>query len=718
MNRQVCWLMVVAVCGVWASEARAAGFLVAKRRPTISGVYTVLYHHVDIKVDDQVARVQVSQAFRNPSHQTLEVEYFFPLPDDAAIDNFVMMVDGKEMSGRLLGRDEARRIYEEIVRKKKDPALLEYMGRGLFKTSVFPIPAGQQRQINLSYTKLCKRDGNAVEVQYPLGTEKYSAQPLNELTIDCRITNKQPIKSVYSPTHEVTISRPSETVAQVSLVQHNVLPRGDFALVYGVAQGDVGLTVLSYRPSTAEDGYFMLLASPRIETAESAILPKSVLFVLDKSGSMTGTKIEQGKKSLRFVLKNLNPDDTFNMITYDSDVTTFKPELQRCDDSTIKEALDFVDHIAAGGSTNIDGALRTAMGMLKVRNRPAYVIFLTDGLPTAGEQREAAIVENCKKARTVRARLMVFGVGDDVNARLLDKLAAANYGDSHYVRPNQDIEGPVSKLYRKLSAPVMSDLRLEFAGLDSARTYPKQLPDLFKGNQLVVVGRYRNSGDLEVRLTGRVADREQVITQAASLDQGRAPYERAFIEKLWAERRIGYLIDEIDLNGQNKELVDEIVRLSTRYGILTPYTSFLADDTVDLYALRENVITAAENLMALPADISGRLGVGQRVAKKKRMERRQAPQFGAQVAMDYEGKEAFVQTVFNLGLKTFYQKKGRWIDSTVTPEQEKRAVKLAQYSDAYFDLIRKLPAAQNQYFTLDGEMIVNIDGRTYLVVTE
>ncbi len=731
MKRLNIWLLVVAavVCGLFASQAGAQGFIVPRHprpprphppmppRPIFSD-FVVHYQHVDIKVDDQVARVQVSQAFSNTSGRTMEVEYFFPLPENAAIDNLVLMVDGKEIPGRLMGRDEARRIYEDIVRRRKDPALLEYMGRGLFKTSVFPLPPGQQRQVNLSYTQLCKRDGNAITINYPLGTGKHAAKPLHELKINCRITNKQPIKSIYSPTHDVNITRPSETVAEVSLVQHNVVPRNDFALVYGVADGDVGLTMLSYRPTTAEAGYFMLLASPRIETAETAILPKSVVLVLDKSGSMTGKKIEQAKNSLRFVLKNLNANDTFNIVTYDSDITSFKPELQRHDEATLKEALSFVDQIAAGGSTNIDGALRTAMGMLKANDRPSYVIFLTDGLPTAGEQREQAIVSNCKNANNVRARLMAFGVGNDVNARLIDKLTAANHGDSNYVRPNQDIEGPVSRLYSKLSSPVMSDLRLAFPGLDTARTYPSELPDLFKGSQLVVVGRYHNAGDLEVKLSGHIGSKTQALIQRVTLDTGKAPYERSFIEKLWAERRVGYLIDEIDLHGQNKELVDEIVRLSTRHGILTPYTSFLADERTDLYASVQNNLKASANLQFMETETSGAAGVGQRVAKMKRKARRRAPVVGAQVAVDLEGREQVVQTVQNLGLKTFYQKNGRWIDSTVTKDQEKQVIKLVQYSDAYFDVIRKLPAKDNQYFTLDGEMILNIGGQTYLVVPE
>lgn len=700
-----------------ASVVRADGFLVSPHRPTISGVYTVLHHHVDIKLEDQMSKVQVSQAFHNPSSQLLEVEYFFPLPEDAAIDNFMMLVDGKEMAGKLMGRDEARRIYEGIVRQKKDPALLEYMGRGLFKTSVFPIPAGQHRQVNISYTRLCKREGSTIGLTYPLGTEKYSAQPVGELRIDCRISDKQPIKSVYSPTHNITVSRPSETSAVVSLLERQVLPRDDFSLFYGVDDADIGLTMLTYRPTTGEAGYFLLLASPRVEGG-AAVLPKSVIFVLDKSGSMTGQKIEQAARSLRFVLNNLNPGDLFNIVTYDSDVSSFKPELQPCAGGSIQEALAFVDRIAAGGSTNIDGALRTAMGMLSVSERPSYIIFLTDGLPTAGETREPSIVQNCSAGNRVRARLMAFGVGDDVNARLLDKLTAGNFGQSHYVRPSEDIEGPVSKLYSALSSPVMSAPRLDFSGLDAGRTYPTSLPDLFKGNQLVVVGRYHSGGEAEVRLSGRVGDREQVITQRVVLDDGRARYEHAFVEKLWAERRIGHLIDEIDLHGQNRELVDEIVRLSTRYGILTPYTSFLADERVDFARLPVTVPMAADRLSRLDAEESGAGGVAQRVSKGKRMRKSAPAAQGYQYAEDERGEQQLTQTVFNVGLKTFYRKQNRWLDSTVTPEQEKQATRLVQYSDEHFEVMRQLPATMNQYFTLDGEVVVNLNGQTYQVVPQ
>jgi len=720
MNRARTILIAAVVSSSLVSSALADGFLVIKKHPRIGGVYSVPYHHVDMKVDDQICRVQITQSFLNPTGRTLEAEYLFPLPEDAAIDNFVMLVDGKELPGKIMGREEARRIYEGIVRQKKDPALLEFMGRGLFKTSVFPIPPGKERQVNISYSQLCKRDGNVIEIGYPLGTEKYSARPLNELKINCHISSKHPIKSVYSSTHDVNITRPGEKAAEVSLLQHQVIPRNDLSLFYTISDSEVGLSVLSYRPNTSEPGYFLLLTSPKIESSSSKVLAKSVIFVLDKSGSMMGKKIEQARNSLRFVLKNLNPGDTFNIVTYDSAVSSFAPELQRVDSEVIEKALGYVSQISAGGSTNIDGALRTAMGMLKAPEAPSYIIFLTDGLPTAGEQKETAIVNNCTRANSVRARLMAFGVGDDVNARLLDKLTAGNFGDSNYVRPNQDIEAPVSSLFSKLSSPVLSRLKLDLPGMDNSLTNPKTLPDLFRGSQLVLVGRYHQSGSVSVKLSGQVSDQEQVFTEQVNLDGHQALYSRSFVEKLWAERRIGYLIDELDLRGHNQELVNEIVMLSTRHGILTPYTSFLAEEGVQLADVRRNVQRAGENLKDLEKSFSGGHGVRQRVNKGKKMKQKRPSSSGfiSYDSMEADDESIEVRTVLNIGLKTFFKKKGQWLDSTVTEEQRKKAIKLMQYSDEYFDVVRTLPATMNQYFAIEGELVLNIKGQTYQVVPQ
>ena len=316
------------------------------------------------------------------------------------MQNFVLLVDGRELPGRLMNKDEARRIYEEIVRSRRDPALLEYMGRGLYRTSVFPIPPGADRKVTMRYTQLCKRDRDVLEFSYPLSTQKFTAKPIQRLTVNISIQSKDAIKSVYCPTDDARIDRLGDHEARVSLERRDVVPSADFRLVYTLTDGALGASILSYRPSSGDDGYFLLLASPEVKAPDSKPLPKTVIFVLDRSGSMAGKKIEQARKALKSVLNNLREDDLFNIVVYDDRVESFKPELERYGSRTREEAERYVDNIREGGSTNIDSALKTALGMIRDDSRPSYILFLTDGLPTAGETQELRIADNCRQANS------------------------------------------------------------------------------------------------------------------------------------------------------------------------------------------------------------------------------------------------------------------------------------------------------------------------------
>ena len=460
---------------------------------------------IDGRVRDQVAEVQVSQTFHNPGSFQLEAEFLFPLPEEGAIQNFVLMVDGRELPGRLLPKDEARRIYEEIVRSKRDPALLEYMGRGLYRTSVFPIPPGADRKVTMRYTQLCKRERDLVEFAYPLSTQKFTSKPIQRLMVSVSIQSKEAIKSIYCPSDDARIERFGDREVKVSMERRDVVPSRDFRLVYTLADGAFSATVLSIRPSESEDGYFLLLASPEVKPADARPLPKTVIFVIDRSGSMAGKKIEQARKALKSVLNNLRDEDLFNIVAYDDRVESFKPELERYGSRVRDEAERFVDNIREGGSTNIDSALKTALAMIQDSSRPSYVLFLTDGLPTAGETRELSIAENCRSANSRRSRIFCFGVGYDVNARLLDRLSGGNSGTSEYVKPDEDIETHVAAFYSKMTRPVLSDIRIELTGVDVNRTYPRDIPDLFEGGQIVWAGRYRQSGRTTIRVTGKVA---------------------------------------------------------------------------------------------------------------------------------------------------------------------------------------------------------------------
>ena len=618
--RRLGWLALgLLVALVPGGSARGQGFVVDRHRwPTpvpVNRAYEIREVSIDARVRDQVAEVQVSQTFHNPGSTQIEAEYLFPLPDDAGVQNLVLMVDGHELPGRLLPKDEARRIYEEIVRTKRDPALLEYMGRGLFRTSVFPIPPGAERKVTLRYTQLCRRDRDVVEFVYPLGTQKHSSKPIQKLALNLRIEGRDPIKSVYSPSYDVAISRPGEREVKATLERRDFLPTTDFRLVYTVAEGALGATVLSYRPSSSEDGYFLLLASPEVKQLDVKPLPKTVIFVIDRSGSMAGKKLDQAKNALQFVLNNLRDDDTFNIVAYDDRVETFKPELHRYSSAARGEAERFVANIREGGSTNIDGALKSALAMISDDSRPNYVLFLTDGLPTASETNELKIAENARGANKYHARVFSFGVGFDVNARLLDRLSGGNGGTSEYVRPDEDIESHVGAFYSKMTRPAFAGIGIELAGTDVNRTYPRDVPDLFEGGQLVWVGRYRQSGRSTVRLSGKVGGERRSFEFPAELAGSGSGPGHDFVEKLWAVRRVGFIIDQIDLNGPNKELTDELVALSTKYGLLTPYTSFLADERVNLHASAENRLRTTENLSELSV-VQGEAGTSQRNAKQ------------------------------------------------------------------------------------------------------
>ncbi len=336
MNSRVArWVVVLALGAAllglaWTQAAQAQGFII-DRRPAIpvGRSYEIREVGIDARVRDQVAEVQVAQSFHNPGSIQIESEFLFPLPEDGAVQNFVLLVDGRELPGRLMNKDEARRIYEEIVRTKRDPALLEYMGRGLYRTSVFPIPPGADRKVTMRYTQLCRRDRDLIEFSYPLSTQKFTAKPVQRLTVNILLQGKDAIKSVYCPSDDARIDRVGDHEARISLERRDIVPSNDFRLVYSLRDGAIGASLISYRPSSGDDGYFLLLASPEVKAADVKPQPKTVIFVLDRSGSMAGKKIEQARKALKSVLNNLREDDLFNIIVYDDRVESFMPELQR-----------------------------------------------------------------------------------------------------------------------------------------------------------------------------------------------------------------------------------------------------------------------------------------------------------------------------------------------------------------------------------------------------
>ena len=698
-------------------------------------------------VRDQVGQIQISQVFENVGSQTIEAALYFPLPDTAAISGLTLLVDGKELPGKLLPKDEARRIYEETVRRQRDPALLEYIGQGLYQTSVFPIPARATRKVEIRYTQLLVKDSGLIDLNLPLGTNKFSNRPIDKLDVTVRIESTDGIKTIHSPSHRLDIERPDSNRAVCKLSLTNVYAPDDLRLMYGTQNGLLGMNVVSYRPNQAEDGYFLLLASPDVKSAMENKVDKTIVVVVDKSGSMSGAKMEQAREALKFIVRQLRPGDTFNIVAYDSAVEMFKPELQRADETTLKAAVGYADGLFAGGGTNIDGAMQAALKILADKSRPNYVLFLTDGLPTVGETNEMNIAKNASSANGIGARVFTFGLGYDVNSRLLDRLSRDMRGQSVYVKPNENIETQVALLYNKIGSPLLTDLSLtwEFdqaAPAGSApsisRFYPKQLTDLFQGEQIVMVGRYKTTGTAKVTLAGSIAGEKRNFTFPATLVPQSSNEMHGYVEKLWATRRIGEIIDELDLRGQNKELVDELVQLSLKHGILTPYTSFLADERTSLTARAENAGVAGDRVVEqLQQNASGQKGFAQRAAKGRyqaaggaggglaapagipaiELARRGAYIGSGKAALyeDAEGNAQVATSVQNIGQKTFYFREKQWRDASVTPEQEKKAHRVKQFSPEYFELATKHGPHLSKYLAFTEPLLVNLGDVTYQI---
>ena len=703
--------------------------------------YCIKSLDVNVNLNGQVARVQVSQEFKNTSKRTIEASFVFPLPYDGAIDRLTLLVGNKEYEAKLIDRDEARRIFEGYVRRNQDPALLEWMGSGMFKTSVFPIPPGETRKVTIRYSQVCRQFQGMTEWLFPLRIARHTTKPIEQLSVQVSISSSLAIKSVYSPTHSIAVKKPSPKIARISYEQKNVIPNSDFRLFYDVGKQSIGTSVLSYRPDGDEDGYFMMLISPDIQAQQRESISKNVVFVVDRSGSMTGRKIDQAKEALRFVINNLNDGDLFNIVAYDSEIETFAPELQRQSKSSRDKALGFIESIFAGGSTNIDGALKAALDMLQDDETPNYVVFLTDGIPTVGETNIARIVDNAAKANSVRARVCCFGVGYDVNSLLLDKLARTGYGQSVYVRPDEDIEAKVAEFYTRIASPVLTDvkLRVDVDGVKIAqgsvvnRVYPRNLYDLFAGDQLVLVGRYKHAGNAKVVLSGRVNGEVQRFEFPAKLEHKSTSSNQSFVEKLWAVRRIGEIIDKIDLEGRNDELLDELVMLSRRHGVLTPYTSFLADENGAIRDVAQSRLRAATALNELATDEAGQAGFARR-QNKAAFQNAGGGRLGdtngggllPSQSVDADGGVVFrdavtnravkVKTLKQVGSKSFFLEEGQWVDSNASQEQVETAQDLTRYSSSYFALAAKHGAVVGRILALPGTVIVVIDGQVYRLI--
>lgn len=717
----------------------------------------VTRHHVTVRIDGRMAVTSVEQEFKNPGGRDLEGTYMFPVPAGAQIEKFQMVADGKTLEAELLPAEKAREIYEEIVRKAKDPALLEYAGRDLYKARLFPIPAGGSREIRIEYAELLRADGGALSYRYPLSTEKFSASPVKSLSVKVLVRQPAPLAAIYSPSHEAKVTRPKDDPLTASVVWEakDQRPDSDFDLIISTAETPVGAALLAHR-ERGEEGYFLLLLTPA-RTPSARPQPKDVVFVADTSGSMAGSKIEQTRRALAYCADNLNPVDRFEVIRFSTDVEPLFGRLAEAGAENRRKAVSFVESLKPRGGTALAAALEAALSALREPGRPRLVVFLTDGLPTLGETDDdkiVALLSSRGKDAGAPPRIFTFGVGSDVNSHLLDRIAESTRAFAQYVAPKEDLELKLAAFSDRISEPALTDLSLDAGGARLSAMHPSALPDLFAGDSLVVTGRFAGAGPVALRLSGHRLGAAEEQTFNVTLPESEPG--NTFIPRLWAGRRIGYLLDELRLRGESREVIAEITELARAHGIITPYTAWLILED----EARRDVPAPQRTLQALDRDDGAREAA--RFGLERLREEKAGPKSGeaafanarAQSALKFAGslsaqiapalteaagavagysaaesggtaRAASIRSGLDqilltasaarhVGRKTFVQNGPVWVDTAA--QSVKTAPRRVVFgSDEYFRLLRARPEAGG-YFALGQQIVLLLDGVLYEII--
>lgn len=721
--RTLC-IALVSLAALPAAGLQAQGIIIPDRcdecrRPGQGAGLPVESITFETTIEGQVATTHVTQVFRNETRQVLEGTYFFPLPDDASISEFAIWDGDRRLAGEVRPRDEARRIYEDIVRRVRDPGLLEYAGPNLFQARIFPIPGRGTKKLELTYTQVLRAENGTVGYRYPLGIGR-NAAPVERFAGRVAVRAGGGLRSIYSPTHDVDVRRGDGGRATVSFEQDARRERRDFQLFYALNQSDVAMSLFTYR-EPGKDGYFLLLLSPDDDAERREYPAKDVVFVLDVSGSMEETgKMEKARRALIYGVRGLRPADRFNIIAFSGDTRLMESGLIAADEAGRRRGVEFVEGLQARGGTNINDALVEAMGQFpRTGTRPRLLVFMTDGLPTVGEQNVDRIIRNVSDKRLDGMRLFSFGVGYDVNTRLLDRVAAENGGTADYVGPEEDLEVKVSGFFDKVNHPVLTNLAVDLGAVRTDLVYPRALPDLFKGTQLALVGRYRNDRELRdvtIRLTGNASP-----THTYTYPGVRFPLRderHDFVPRLWATRRVGWLMEQIRSHGENRELVQEVTDLGTRFGIVTPYTSFLALEPGAVVAqdfggrARPGGAMPPPPPMMAPTPQSATVVTGAAGVTESRRSRQQQDALRVEelVVTGTAGQEA----VRRVGARTFYQRGTVWTDAEITDTTRVPETEVEFGSEEFYALMRRIPVLA-QYFAQGEEVDVIHEGRRYRV---
>jgi Ca-activated chloride channel family protein len=695
-------------------------------RPHHPATLAVTNIEARVSIKGQIATTELLLGFYNPDGRAKEGRALLPVPAKATLKSFAMEGPGRKIEAELLPRKEARQIYDQIVSQLKDPAILEFAGMGAVKTGVFPVPPGKTVRLRLVYEELLTGDGNRVDYTLPRSQAITADAPPWKISLEWKEPNG--IRTLYSPSHEISLQRSSGK--KVSFQLSGKINPGPLRISILKRRSQNAVASFLSHPEEDDQGYFLMLLSPPERDGKSPRFKREVTLVMDRSGSMAGEKLRQARAAARQVLGGLEDGERFNLITYNEAVESFSPEPVVLDPQVRKNAHQFLDRLRVSGGTNIHGALTTALTQKTKEEFLPMVLFLTDGLPTIGETSEVKIRESIAKVNGGKRRIFTFGVGVDVNTPLLSRLADDSRAVPTFVLPSEDVELKVARVFRRLYGPVLSGPQLNTTGAPGRMTdlLPSNLPDFFEQDQIVLVGRYHGQEKLEFVLTGN----DGKTGKSYHFDfKPNSKRNSDFVPRLWATRKIAILTEALrDLGADSsmmgltgnapssndprvKELVDEIVRLSTEHGILTEYTAFLAREG-EVFNSRadQNRIATGNFVGRALKSRSGNAGVNQEMNLQKWKSSKTVDKFNRFVNEDLE--EESVTKVQQVGRKTFYARGQDWVDADAAHTPAKNATPVEIGSADFFKLVNRLIALNQQSaLALGPNTHLVVDGKLY-----
>jgi autotransporter-associated beta strand protein len=544
---------------------------------------TVGYHKVSVEIRDQIARTTIEESFVNHTAARLEGVFHFPLPADASISGFGMWIGDELVEADVVEKQRAREIYETILRERRDPGLLEWTSGNLFKARVFPIEPRSEKRVKIVYTQVLPLRGDEYRYTYGLRSDLLRNNPVRELSLSVTVDSALPLAEVSCPTHPARTQR-AENSARVEFAAQDYTPERDFEVVCKLGGRQSDVVVIPHR--RGDDGYLLVeLMPPGIEgNWRREVLPdgEPLTFVLlcDTSGSMDSEKRKQQAEFVAALLAALGEKDRFLLAATDTSTAWLDTESREATADRVAAARKFLNDRISLGWTDLDQAAKSVLAKAPTG---AQVIYIGDGLVTAGDRKPASFVNRFAKLLADRREagkpvpaIHSVSVGNTYEATVLRGIAGASGGSSRAIAGERSPQAVAAELLEELSQPGWRDLAVEFRGVKVAAVYPEKLPNVAAGTQQLLVARYLPEGKEqsgEIVVTGKRGD--EAVRYAARIRFPDADAGNSFIPRLWARSHLDHLLAQ----GNSPAIQDDVIRLSEEFHIITPLTSLLVLET-------------------------------------------------------------------------------------------------------------------------------------------